>query len=261
MHARWKRTQGEPVRDDFVALLNNDLAYIKVADFVGADERERLLAALLRRGLRPYDFDFDGANVPPVSHLFEVHYLWEQRDPAEYLPRARASREEYGRVCAETGSDPARAVYDRIGGAVGAAVQIARQDGEEYNHVIVREVSAGSLLHTDFAPMIPARWSITDIVAQLAWNIYLTDPARGGECVLYNRFWRAEDDQHLLPGTYAHDERVVADAERAVITVRPGDLVIFNCRNYHEIRRAAAPRITLGGHVGLRPDRGLIAWG
>lgn len=258
---RWERIEGEPLRDDFVALFANDIAYIKIADFVDAGERARVVEALLRRGLRPYEFDFDSANVPEASHLFEVHYLHEQRDPTEYFPRAAESRAEYRRLCAEVGFDPAQRVFDRIGKAMETPVEIARQGPNEYNHVIARDLAASSLLHADFGPMIPARWSISAVVAQYAWNLYLTDPVRGGECVLYHRFWQREDDEHLIPGSYSHDERLVADAQRVVIDVRPGDLMLFNCRNYHAVRPAAAPRITLGGHIGRTPDQRLIAWG
>lgn len=261
MHARWNRTQGSPVRDDFIALFANEIGYIKVKNFVADPERQEVLKAILRRGLQAYDFAFDSGHVPAASHLFEVHYLYEQKDPAEYFPRARASQAKYRQLCRETGCDPAKAVFELVGGAMRTPVRIASQEGEEYNHIIARELAAGSLLHTDFGPSIPARWSITSVIAQYAWNIYLTDPLEGGECVVHNRFWRPEDDAHLIPGSYAHDECVVAGAESAVIPVQPGDMLLFNCRNYHQVRRSTASRIAVGGHIGLLPDHTLIAWG
>ena len=257
----WQRLQGKPTREDLVALFANEIAYIKLADFFHATERASLVEALLRRGLRPYDFAFDSTNVPAASHLFAVHYLYEQRDPAEYFAHAAESRKEYGSLCAEVGFDPAQRVFEWLGGAMQVPVRIASQGPLLYSHVIARDLAASSRLHTDFAPSIPSHWSISAITAQYSWNVYLTDPESGGECVLSHRLWQPEDDQHLIPGTYAHDERLVADAERVAIGVHPGDLVLFNCRNYHSVRQSAAPRITLSGHIGLTLDQQLIAWG
>jgi len=85
---------------------------------------------------------------------------------------------------------------------------------------------------------------------QYAWNIYLSDPGEGGECVVYNKPWEKADDQYIKGATYGYDHEVVKGAESIKIKPEPGMLLLFNSRNFHEVLKSTKPRLSLGGHVG-----------
>ncbi|HEV2614667.1 MAG TPA: 2OG-Fe(II) oxygenase [Gammaproteobacteria bacterium] len=241
-------------------LFNNRIPYLLVENFLSLSECSLLVSAITKLGLGGYDYNFDINAAPPAQHLFETHYLYENKMPEDYFPAAEKSIHEYKKLCDEIKLYPDKKMMDLLSQYTQKPVAIASQEGKNYSHVIIRELKNSALLHADFAPFIPSYWSISNITAELAWNIYLSDAGKGGECVVYNKPWEKEDDKYITHDTYGYDHAVVKDKEFAEIYPTQGSLVLFNSRNFHEVRRSENPRISMGGHIGLTPAGEIIVW-
>lgn len=129
-----------------------------------------------------------------------------------------------------------------------------------YSYVIARELNHSVLIHADFANFISPTWAISKIIAQYAWNIYLTDPGEGGETTVYNRPREKEDDKHILKNTYGYDPELVKNVELVKFKPQVGTLMLFNSRNFHAVEKCSKPRLTMGGHAGLPPNNEVLMW-
>jgi len=256
----WTTPISSLIPQNFHELFQNQFSALIIPNFLTPEECQRAATEIQALGLGKPDYAFDPDNVPPSRKLFDSHYLYEQKTPDEYFPKAVAATEIYHAYCKKLGFNPALRVRDYLSTQLEKPVNIAEQEGKRYTYAMVRELSTSALLHLDFAKFIPSYWSISNTVAECAWNIYLTDPGVGGECVVYNRPGEPEDDAYLIPDSYAHDRKLVEGCEYAEIPVQTGQLVIFNCRNYHEVRSSENLRLTIGGHIGMDPHQEFSMW-
>jgi hypothetical protein len=256
----WAKTQAELDSKSFEDLLNNRCASIVLDEFFSLEECTLLVKALRQTGLKNYAYEFNTQEAPMAAHLFETHYLYETKTASEYFKAARESFQLYEQVVQTCGIDPVQRVTTQLQQCLSKHIQIAEQDEERYFPAIARELNDSVLLHADFAQFIPAHWIISRITAEISWNIYLTDPEEGGECVVYDKLWEREDDSHIRGNSYGYDHAVVGGRPFAQIAARPGRLVFFNSRNFHEVHAAKSPRVSVGGHIGLTPENTLILW-
>jgi 2OG-Fe(II) oxygenase superfamily len=257
--SKWQR--GAPLSSQgLTQVFDNKAAYIKVANFLSEHECQKLIQALREMGLKQYAYNFAENEAPPAAHLFDTHYLYEQKTPEEYFPKAKASIAEYQQLVIKAGFDPVIKVIELLCTYLGN-VNIAEQDGQQYTYIIARELSNSALLHADFAPFLPPKiWNIANINAEYAWNIYLSDPGEGGECFVYNKPWEQIDDRYIKAETYGYDHQVVAGKEYVKIKPEPGMLLFFNSRNFHEVAKSTKPRLSLGGHVGRIDKSNYLFW-
>lgn len=99
---------------------------------------------------------------------------------------------------------------------------------------------------------LPKRFA--DLTGQFAANIYLKVPDRGGELEMW-------DVEPLTPLSSVPDNWRAALPDS--ITIKPyiGDLIIFNCRRPHAIRRfTGEPRVTMQVFIGHKEHQPLKLW-
>lgn len=246
-------------------LFENKYAFLEVQDFVSEEECQELLQGLQDLGFQQYRYNFDLDKAPPATHVFTQHYFYESQPEKEgaeaYFLEAAKSNQLYHDFVSKSKCDPAAMVFALLQEYLGIPVQIAEQNGQQYSYVIARELSNSALLHADFANFIPHYWSISNIKAEYAWNVYLTDPGEGGELISYNKQWEKTDDAFIIQDTYGYDHKVIEGAEVAHLKPKPRSLVLFNSRNFHEVNASTKPRVGIGGHLGLTPDNSkFLAW-
>jgi len=256
----WQAAPKNISQQNIVDLFDNKIPYIAVKNFLSLSECHLLISAILKLGLGGYNYHFDINTAPPAQHLFETHYLYENKTPEEYFSAAEKSIKEYKQLCDEIKLYPDKKMMSLLAEHLQKPVVIASQDGKYYSHIIIRELKNSALLHADFAPFIPSYWSISNIIAEFAWNIYLSDAGKGGECVVYNKPWGKEDDKYITGDTYGYDHEVVKDKEFVEIYPAQGSLVLFNSRNFHEVKSSENSRIAMGGHIGLTKTGEVILW-
>ena len=261
---KWQSVRAPLSKEGLLGIFENRYAYLEVQDFISVSECERLLKGLKKVGFQQFNYNFDHSNAPPAAHVFTQHYLFENLPEdvgvATYFPEADKSISLYKNLVQSSGYDPAEMFFKFIESHWGESVQVAEQNGQKFSYVIGRELSNSALLHADFANFIPNYWVISNVKAQYAWNIYLSDPGDGGELVVYDKPWVSSDDQYIFKNTYGYDNKVVAGANSASLKPKKLSLVLFNSRNFHEVKASTKPRIGVGGHLGLTFDNQIIAW-
>lgn len=173
--------------------------------------------------------------------------------------------------------DAGRAAWQRLGlsfdpfgecrAALGAnwpnAVEIGRRGGREMGAGVAREPNQGFQLHYDDA-LREFTGDLLDetLVAQFAFNLYLSVPERGGETVVWRRRWHPDDEACRLPNSYGFSPEVVGDAESFDLSPIVGEALLFDPRNYHAVRPSAGSRrISLGFSMGLTDTGKLLVWG
>lgn len=132
-----------------------------------------------------------------------------------------------------------------------------------YFHGIIREI-ARSPLHNDCARRDLSQWVIGRCEQQLAWNVYLTQSAEGGgETTIFRRPWRHADEHFKRRDAMGYDHGVVVGAVSTRYAPMRGELMVFNCVNYHEVMwtHGSASRLTIGGFIGISSaDRSVMLW-
>jgi hypothetical protein len=101
-----------------------------------------------------------------------------------------------------------------------------------------------------------------NLVAQFAFNLYLSVPEHGGETVVWRHRWNPADEACRLPNSYGYAEDVVGDAESFEIKPVVGEALLFDPRNFHAVRPSLdGRRIALGFSVGMTDCGELLTWG
>ena len=128
---------------------------------------------------------------------------------------------------------------------------------------VAREPNGGFIVHYDDAIReFSGNLMDANLIAQFAFNLYLSVPRDGGETVVWSHRWRPSDEQYRLPGSYGYMENVVGDAECFALKPVVGEAVLFDPRNFHAVRPSRnARRIALGFSVGLADNGELMTWG
>ncbi|KAF9768846.1 hypothetical protein IL306_013806 [Fusarium sp. DS 682] len=147
----------------------------------------------------------------------------------------------------------------------GMPVRRASADEEVYFAGVLRAMDRGIGVHADFAPYEAAGWSIDQIVGQLTWNILLNEIS-GGDTIIYDRQWRAPDDDESWRKPFPRDSyqpQMLEGHPFKAMRAIPGDLTLFNPRNFHEVKPCdidrehpiADVRFTISSFVGYIPSR------
>lgn len=239
------------------ALLDNEIAGIVLTDFVDAATLHAAVAGIRRHGMEFYE-----AVDPPIGRIgiTQFEHRHTPGSKAAYFAAAPAANQRRHEVFAGSG-DLFTAVAEALGAAWPAAARLATEDdGSEYFAGLIRVIGQG-LLHCDWAPHDAPGWAIGAIDAQLTWNIYCQVPEQGGATAVYDRPWTDDAERMLIPGSYGYDEAVVSGRRCARIEPAPGELTLFNSRNFHAIEPSrGADRISVSSFAGRAPSGELLLW-
>ncbi len=196
--------------------------------------------------------------MPNPAQLFFSQYavITLGMDEQQYVELCKTYNALWQRLVDGCGYNPFNILVEHIKNNYGIAVQHAEKNNSTYSPIVVRDLSMEVLPHADFGPYDGKDWKISEVVKQIAWNIYFTDPVEGGETIVYDYLW--DNDLAVDDGSYG-----IAGLDQPTkvkFSVSPGKLVLFNCRNFHMVTKSAAPRIAIGGLLGLTNDGKVIAW-
>ena len=158
--------------------------------------------------------------------------------------------------------DPVKKIMHALASCTDQTVQIAQEEGYgPYFAGLIRRIEAGTLIHIDYAPAEHPGWKVASVTAQLVWNLYLEITAdKPGSIRVWNRQWHKADKQYKLADAYGYDPAVVAGANFVDISPSPGDLIVINSRNYHQVSPASGQRIAATSAIGRLPNGEIILW-
>lgn len=112
-------------------------------------------------------------------------------------------------------------------------------NGARYFTGLVRAMLYKSTTHFDFAPKQLPGWWVAEAEAQFAVVTYLQLPGSGGALTVYNRQWQDADESYNKDikekGPQGFDGDFLKGIESVTVTPNPGEMIIFNSRNFHEV--------------------------
>jgi hypothetical protein len=254
----WELATVEKLDEELLdALFDNDIAGIRVSDFLG---RPALRAAV--RGIEGHGMDYYADVEPPIGRIgitqFE-HRHSEQR-MAEYFAAAPDATARRRRIFAD-GVDPLEQVQASLRSMWPHQVRLAAEaDGREYFAGLIRHISLG-LLHCDWAPFDAPAWAIGTVSAQVSWNVYCQVSSEGGATLVYDRPWNEVAQRCAIEGSYGYTDDVVAGCRSVRLAPVAGDLIMFNSRNFHRIEHSSGGhRLSVSSFVGRQPDGDVVLW-
>lgn len=159
--------------------------------------------------------------------------------------------------------DPFAYCRDRLAAHWPGKVSVGTHHDRELAPGVAREPNGGFIVHFDDAQReFTAGLLDANVIAQFAFNLYLSVPERGGETVVWRHRWHPADEAFRLPRSYGFADDVVGGAESFVLRPRVGEALLFDPRNYHAVRPSRdARRIALGFSVALTDTGDLLTWG
>jgi hypothetical protein len=253
----WHTTAERPLTPESLdAVFDNEVPVVRIKDFCTPDECRAFAAAIAKGRMQTY-------RLAPVGYIgtAQVEYRWGHQKSEYFEAAARAWKDWQDVVNAAW--DPLDRLIRVLSEVSGVPVGVA--DEPDFGRLfagIIRRAPRGIGRHADYAPFNAPDYQIGKIEAQLGWNLFLEVPGSGGETILYNRPWNAE----VRPGeeppmSYGLGDDVIAGAASVRYSARPGDVVIFNSRNPHEVSPGTGgERLQIGSFIGRQRDGSLVLW-
>ena len=247
-------------RDLIADLAAGRCAAIRVPDLLPPSVRDEVLAALI-------DAEFDSYSAervyPQVMRLGVgvSDYRKEGAVDDTYWNAVEAGRRAWDALGLPF--DAFALCREKLGAEWPSTVAVGTRDGKEMGAGVAREPNGGFQVHYDDASREFVGNLLDDgLVAQFAFNLYLSVPESGGETVVWRHRWHPADEAFRLPGSYGFAEGVVGDAESFELTPSPGEALLFDPRYFHAVRPSVGSRrIALGFSLGLTEDEKILTWG
>ena len=258
-HYDWAEAEAVLSTKALEAVFDNRIPAIRIQNFATDDECNRFVDALRSVPVGQYELDPSDPKIRMIGHpLYESQGC---KDRAEYFAKARESRQVYKAIAHEAGFDPVarfqECLQTRCGIHVGHAKD--KQLGEYFAGVI-RFVEEELLCHIDFAPLDAVGFGVTKVGHQAAWNLFLTEPKAGGVCTVYSSPWCPIHEKYKEAPSYGYAKALTEGERRFRIRPVRGDVVVFNCRNFHRVEECKGERITVGSFLGRYASGQHVVW-
>lgn len=234
-------------------------AAVRVPGFLDTSACTQVLAALGRLPVGSYDADRVPTPIMRFGPALNDHQAaGGGLDQATYWAAADAARAAWAE--ARIRPDPIAVALARLGQAWGSAVTPATVGGRPVFGGTLREINQGALIHFDeVVREFPRGVFDQQIVAQLAFNLWVSAPVSGGETSIWRRRWQPGDEQYR--DAYGYTPRVVDGCQHVRLRPAPGDALLFNPTNLHAVApNAGERRIAFAFFIALTTTGNLIAW-
>jgi hypothetical protein len=159
--------------------------------------------------------------------------------------------------------DPFQMCRDALSANWSSEVAVGCRGGREMGAGVAREPNQGFIIHFDDASReFSGNLLDENLVAQFAFNLYISVPRKGGETAIWRHQWNPADEEYRRPRSYGFDDAVVGDAESFELKPEVGSALLFNPRNYHAVLPSHdSRRVALGFSLGMSDTGRLLAWG
>jgi len=247
-------------RDQIADLAAGRCAAIRVPGLMSEERCAQVMAAL-----ETIEFDsYDEARVYPAVMRCGVgvsDHRVDGRVDISYWAALDRDRDRWSGM--DLPFDPFAECRAAIGAHWPRQVEVGRHAGRRMGAGVAREPNNGFQVHFDDAiGEFDGILLVANLVAQFAFNLYLSVPRAGGETVVWRHRWQPADEALRLPNSYGYSELVVDAAESFELKPAVGEGLLFDPRNYHAVRPSLdARRVALGFSIGLTDTGDLLAWG
>ena len=235
------------------------LAAVRVPDFLDISTCQAALAAAGR--LPTAGYDPARVSTPIVRFGPALNDYRAQDgglDSGRYWRDAEAARATWQRTGMRP--DPIAVSMARLGSAWGAAVAPATIAGRPVFGGTLREINSGALIHyDDINREFPTGLFDQEVLAQLAFNVWVSVPEAGGATTVWRHRWEPADEHHRQ--AYGYQSEVVEHCQRVDLAPQLGDGLLFNPANFHAVEpNPTGRRIAFAFFLGLSTTGQLIAW-
>ncbi len=240
-------------KENLNSLFDNEIATIRVKNFLTADECDILLSEIKKIGI-----DYYKGAYPKIGKIGITQFEYGN-DKIGYF-NSVSSLNKRMTVIHNIRNKVIKLLECMGDNEVSVAYETSAK--QEYFAGLIRVINNSALLHIDYAPRDAKGWSIEDINAQLAWNIFIQTDEESGKGVVYNKPWEAKDEKYKIEASYEYSSKVVQNKEKIEYLPNRGDLVFHNSRNYHSVKKSLGKesRITLSSFVGRINNNELVLW-
>ncbi|KAK7966862.1 uncharacterized protein PG986_001139 [Apiospora aurea] len=268
-------------------LLSNQIPVVRAKGFLTPEECEKMLAIL-----KTHEIVSMGVEVSSRDQAGDADHVCP--DKTRYFHDVSKARSLQHRWKTEAGIDILERVAGKVQEVTGVPTRVAKKGDKEYFAGLVRAADKGISIHADWKPYVKfdchqceasvaavaqeenhgsgagttqssKGWTVTNIAAQLSWNIVL-NPVYGGETIIYDRVWDAPADEQAWQKEIDFDtyhKKMLEGRPFKVMLPVPGGLAFFNTRNFHEVlpcdtsRKHPVPetRYTVSSFIGYKPPR------
>lgn len=256
----WKDHKEHPLtRENFIALLNNEIPAIRIKNFATPAECATFSESVKNGNIKYYNV------AKRIGYIGQAQYEYRWGRPkSDYFEAVRHANVDLRNVLSST-FDAVQRLMGTLRKVYSDPIEIAKEPGMgDYFAGVIRLAGEGVDLHADFAPFNTPEYTIKNIDAQLGWNFFSEETGEGGNTTIHNAPWSPLVTAGEIPKSYGLDREVVEGAPTFTYSPTVGDVVIFNTRNPHEISAGTpAPgkdRVSIGSFIGRMPDRSLVLW-
>lgn len=242
------------VAELFDRLARMEIAAIRIPGALQQALCTKALAQVPGEALAPYDTSYYSTPAYRFGPIANEHRT--DGELAEtYWSQAALARVRCSRLA---DLEVARAKVLEVLTVGDARARTATLRSSELYWGIVREINHGALPHwDDITRELPASRLDCPPSAQLALNLFLAAPERGGETLVWRRVWAPSDEQHRQGFGYA--PAMLARHPPVALKPSTGEAILINSHAYHAVRPCEGRRATLSCFVGVT-DEGLRIW-
>ncbi|MBM7079173.1 2OG-Fe(II)-dependent halogenase WelO5 family protein [Micromonospora humida] len=244
-------------RDHLLGLACGLTAAVRVRRFVDPQTCAATVARLSAEALVTYDtarYHLPAARLGPVINEFNDC----RRLDARYWSAAAQAEKFWD---GESGGLRAHCLA-QLGAAWQGSVRAASVHGRPLFYGIVRETSAGTLVHWDELVREFGSDLLDDPpIAQLAFNLFLSMPDEGGRTAIWRHRWDPRDEAHRVGFGYDAAAMGLDGCQRTEVRAEPGDAVLFDPRNFHAVQPGkGSRRLAVAFFVGVTGSGQLRVW-
>ena len=253
---KWQRQVAVPMSSENLAcLFRNEVPAISLPGFLSISCCNQIIRNLETLGMGNYSHVSH-----PVGRLGLAQMEFHLKNEKQNYFGARKDAEAKFKKTISGVENPIEKLMGILRHNSSREVQIATEGNTEYYFAgTYRNVKTLGHLHFDFAPFEAKGWSIENIESQLSWNLYLNAP-KGGDLHVFDRQYKPEDEALRVAGDYYYHQQIVGECSEYTYSPNPGDIIIFNSRNFHEVRPVRGSRYTLSSFIGKTPTGDLVLW-
>lgn len=252
----WHQQMALPMSsENLVRLFNNEIPAIALPNFLSKSACETISTNLESLGMGTYSHVSH-----PVGRLGLAQMEFHLKNNKQgYFSSRDDAKSMFGKTIAGA-ENPIEKLIGILSHNCSGKVGVATEPNfGEYFAGTYRNVMTQGHLHFDFAPFEAKGWGIENIISQLSWNLYLNAPS-GGNLHVFDRQYSPPDEALRVSGDYYYEQKIINNCSQYIYSPNPGDIIVFNSRNFHEVRPVNGNRYTLSSFIGKTPNGDLLLW-
>ncbi|NIM25932.1 MAG: hypothetical protein GTN97_02205 [Nitrosopumilaceae archaeon] len=183
----------------------------------------------------------------------------------EYFIQAKKTQKKFSKIFSQK-ENPTKRIFNMLKMVFPESkINLANEYGKKYSPFVIRihELGKSIPVHKDHVGYEGKEYSISNIDYQLSCVLHLQESEHGGDLVIYNKNWKKTDEKYRKI-EFGYSSKVVTSEKSCKISnLEPGDLVLINPIQYHEVTmiQGPTPRITLGMFLGFsNNEKKIISW-